>query len=187
MPDTIEQKYEFINGAEVMLAAASLPHLRIQRNLSIMIGNYLKGKRCEIFSEAKVVFDNNNWFQPDVLIVCDRNKMKLNHIDGAPEFIAEILSPTTQFRDFGIKKDIYEKYGVQEYWIIDPAAKTIMVYLLKDRKYVLDGVYHDYTEEEWDGLSEKEKSQQKLKLKISLYDDFEMDVREIFDSFPQIV
>lgn len=181
MPDTLEEEYELIDGEEVMLAAASIPHLRIQMNLARIIGNYLKGKRCKAFFEAKVVFDNKNWFQPDLLVVCDQNKIKLNHIEGAPDFIAEIISPTTQFRDLGIKKDTYEKFGVREYWMIDPIARNIVVYLLKDGKYQLDSTYHSYSEEEWEGLSAKEKAEQKLTLKLSLYDDLEIEVKEIFE------
>lgn len=181
MMEALEEKYEIIHGEEFMLAAASLPHLDIQRNLTRIIDTYLRGKRCKLYYEAMVVFDDNNKFQPDLLVVCDRNKLKGNHIEGAPDFIVEILSPATYFRDFGVKKDIYEKNGVQEYWIINPSDKTVMVYLLKKGKYELDNVYHSYNEEEWDALTEKEKSQQKLSLKLSLYDDLEIDVKEIFE------
>ena len=87
-----------------MLATATIPHIRIQRNLSNILYNYLKGKRCEVFTEAKVVFDKKNWFQPDLIVVCDKSKIKNAYIDGPPDFVAEILSPATQFRDFGIKK-----------------------------------------------------------------------------------
>lgn len=180
MLEMLEEEYEIINGEKVMLSAASIPHLRIQRNLTRILDNYLMGKRCEVFAEAMVVFGNRNKFQPDLLVVCDQNKIKETHIEGAPDFVVEVLSFATQLRDFGIKKDIYEKYGVREYWIINPKDKTIMVYLLKDGNYRIDNVYHSYTEEEWDALSDKEKSQQKLTLKLSLYDDLEIDVRDIF-------
>jgi len=176
-----EENYERINGEEVMLAAATIPHIRIQGNLSRIIGNYLKGKKCKVFSEAKVVFDNKNWFQPDLIVVCDRNKIKNTHIEGAPDFIVEVLSPTTQFRDFGIKKDTYEKFGVKEYWMINPKDETIMVYLLKNGKYILDMVYHSYSEDEWRWLTDKEKAEQSLALKLSLYDDLEIDIKEVFD------
>lgn len=182
MLDVLEQSHEVIHGEEVLLAAANLPHLRIQRNLSNILYNYLKGKRCEVFTEAKVVFDEKNWFQPDLIVVCDRNKMKLNHVEGPPDFVAEVLSPTTQFRDLGVKKDAYERFGVKEYWILEPSSRSVQVYLLKDGRYALDYVYHDYTEEEWEGLSEGEKGQQKLTLKLSLYDDLEIPVKEIFGS-----
>ena len=181
MKETREYEYELVNGKEVMLAAANLPHLRIQRNLSRIIDTFLRGKKCEVFTEAKVVFDDKNWFQPDLIVVCDRNKIKDTYIDGAPDFIAEVLSPTTQFRDLGIKKDSYERFGVQEYWIINPADKTVAKYLLRDGKYVLDSTYHKYTEEEWMWMTDAEKAEQRLKLKLSLYDDLEIDVEEVFE------
>ena len=65
--------------------------------------------------------------------------------------------------------------------MINPADKTITVYLLKDEKYILDGVYHIYSEEELEWLTEKEKIEQPLTLKLSLYDDLEIDLREVFE------
>jgi len=182
MPELAEyEKYELYDGKEVMLAAASIPHLRIQGNLSRIIGNFLRGKRCRVLTEAKVVFAKDTFFIPDVLVVCDRSKIKLNHIEGAPDFVAEILSISTQARDIGIKKDMYEKYGVGEYWLIDPKAQSITVYLLKDGRYVLEDVYHNATEEELEGLTEEERKAHKVSLKISLYDDLEIQVKEIFE------
>jgi Uma2 family endonuclease len=182
MPELAEyEKYELYDGKEVMLAAASIPHLEIQGNLYNIIKNFLKGKRCRVFTEAKVVFAKDTFFIPDVLVVCDRSKIKLNHIEGAPDFVAEILSISTQARDIGIKKDMYEKYGVGEYWLIDPKAQSITVYLLKDGRYVLEDVYHNATEEELEGLTEEERKAHKVSLKISLYDDLEIQVKEIFE------
>lgn len=181
MLEQIEESYEMINGEEVMLSAAAIPHIRIQGNLFNIIKNYLKGKRCRVFTEAKVVFEDKNWFQPDLIVVCDKNKIKETHIEGAPDFVVEVLSPATQLRDFGIKKDTYERFGVKEYWMINPADNTITVYLLKDGKYQIDGVYHSYTENEWRWLTEKEKAEQSLTLKLSLYDDLEIDLEEVFE------
>ncbi|MBR2214836.1 MAG: Uma2 family endonuclease [Selenomonadaceae bacterium] len=179
--DYSEPEYELINGQELMMAAASLPHLDVQGNLHHIIRNYLKGKHCRVYAEARVVFDDKNWVQPDIAVVCDKSKLKLNHIEGAPNFVAEILSPSTQSRDFNEKKKIYEKFGVPEYWIIDPFAKNVFVYLLEDGKYDRVDIYHLFSPEEWEGLDEKEKAAQKLTLKISLYDDLEIRLAEIFD------
>ncbi|MBR2216203.1 MAG: Uma2 family endonuclease [Selenomonadaceae bacterium] len=178
-----EQEYELIDGQEVRMFAASIPHTNIQVNLCTIIRNFLKGKHCKVFVEPRVVFDDKSWFQPDLAVVCDRRKIKLNCIQGAPDFVVEILSPTTASRDFGVKKDKYEASGVKEYWIIDPKAENIMVYLLQDGKYVLDNVYHRFTEEEWEGLdaAQKEAQQQKMSLKISLYDDLLIEVAEVFE------
>ncbi|MBQ7498868.1 MAG: Uma2 family endonuclease [Selenomonas sp.] len=177
-----DRKYEMENGKVVMLAAASIPHLRIQRKLSRIIDTFLQGKRCEVFTEAKILFEDRKFYYPDLLIVCDPSKVKLNHIEGAPDFVVEILSPTTAKRDLSIKKDTYEKHGVKEYWIIDPKSENITVYQLKDGKYELDEVYHNYTEEEWEGLDEEEQAQEKLKesIKVSLYDDLIIPVKDIF-------
>lgn len=176
------RKYEMENGKVVMLAAASIPHLRIQRKLSRIIDTFLQGKRCEVFTEAKILFEDRKFYYPDLLIVCDPDKVKLNHIEGAPDFVVEILSPTTAKRDLSIKKDTYEKYGVKEYWIIDPKSENITVYLLKDGKYELQDVYHNYTDEEWEGLEDDEKEQEKLKasIKVSLYEDLSIDLKDIF-------
>ena len=180
--DAENLSYELINGQEVMQAAASIPHLNIQWNLARIIGNYLRGKKCKALLEPKVIFDNDkNWFQPDLAITCNRNNIKLNHIQGAPDFVVEILSPTTATRDFTIKKDTYEQHGVKEYWIIDPKAENIFKYLLQDGKYELEGIFHNYTAEEWGGLTEAEKQEQQLTLKISLYDDLIIDIKEIFE------
>ena len=145
------RKYEMEHGKIYMLAAASLPHLDIQGNLSRIIRTFLLGKKC-------------------------------NHIEGAPDFVVEILSPTTAKRDLSVKKDTYEKHGVKEYWIIEPKSENVTVYLLKDGKYELQEVYHNYTEEEWEGLDEEEMEQERLKeaIKISLYDDLIIPVKDIF-------
>ena len=93
----------------------------------------------------------------------------------------EILSPSTRRRDITVKKDTYEKYGVKEYWLISPKEESIEVYLLQDGKYVLDNVYHNFDEEDWAALSEAEKAEQQLSLKISLYSDLEIQVKDIFE------
>lgn len=176
------RKYEMEHGKIYMLAAASLPHLDIQGNLNRIIRTFLLGKKCKVYTEAKVVFEDRTFYIPDLLIVCDRSKIKLNHIEGAPDFVVEILSPTTAKRDLSVKKDTYEKHGVKEYWIIDPKSENITVYLLKNGKYELQEVYHNYTEEEWEGLDEEEMEQERLKedIKVSLYDDLIIPVKDIF-------
>ena len=181
MSNAVEKKYELIDGKEVMMSPAHFRHAIIQGNLSRILSNYLLKKRCTVFTEFKVVFDDKSWYQPDLLVVCELSKVKQSYIKGAPDFVVEILSPATQKRDVGIKKDVYEKYGVKEYWIIDPKSESITAYLLQDGRYVVDNVYHNYTEEEWDDLSDEEKAEQNLTLKLSLYDDLEIDVKEVFE------
>ena len=181
MLDTAEKRYELVNGQEVMLAQPSINHITISVNLLHIIKGYLKGKRCRVFAEADVYFDENNHYIPDLVVVCDRNKIKNNYIDGAPDLAVEILSPSTGTRDLGIKKNVYEKFGVKEYWIIDPKSKSIIVYHLKEGKLEFDNRYAVLENWEEEALNEKEKAEHKLALKVSLYDDLEIEVKEIFE------
>ena len=176
-----EPRYELIDGQKIVMSPAGTNHQSIQLNLSLILGNFLRKKRCKLFLEHKVVFDNGFWLQPDLLIVCDRDKIKRTQIDGAPDFIAEILSPATELRDIGIKKDTYEKYGVKEYWIIDPGKKSVTVYLLTDGRYKADNVYRVFSPEEWEELTAEEQAEQKLTLKLSLYDELTIDINDIFE------
>ena len=76
---------------------------------------------------------------------------------------------------------VYEKYGVKEYWIVDPKAESIDAYLLKDGKFELDETYHNISDEEWEELSEEERAQERLSLKLSLYDELEIKVKDVFE------
>jgi len=173
-------KTETVAGRELMMSPPGISHINIQMNLGGIIWQFLKGKRCKVFSEAMLVLDGANRFIPDLMIVCDRKKIKAKYIDGVPDFVAEILSPSTRQIDIGTKKDTYEKFGVKEYWVIDPMSQTVDVYLLHNKRYVLDKSCHNYSPEDWDELTDKEKETAQLTLKISLYDDLIIDIKEIF-------
>ena len=175
------KKTERIQGKEIAMSPASIKHISIQRNLSTIIWNFLRSKRCQLFLEAEVVFDEENHLIPDLLVVCSQSKIKKNFIAGAPDFIVEVLSPSTRRRDVTIKKEIYERYGVKEYWIINPKDESIETYILRDGKFMLDNICHNFDEEDWDALSDAEKAEQKMSLKISLYDDLEIPIKDIFE------
>ena len=87
------RRKEIINGKIYMMAGTSVEHGDATRNLMLIFGGYLRGKKCRVFGEGiKVKFDEDSpETLPDVKIVCDPNKLKKNHIEGAPDFIAEIL------------------------------------------------------------------------------------------------
>ena len=181
MLDMIDKKYELINGKEVMMSPADTRHNRIKGNIALIICNYLKGKRGEAFFGTMVCFDELNHFIPDLLVVCDPNKIKYSCIDGAPDLVVEILSYSTGKRDYGIKKDVYEKFGVKEYWIVNPKDKSVLVYHLVNGKYELDDRYVVLEDWEEEAMNEEEKAEHRLKLKVSLYDDLEIEVKEIFE------
>lgn len=174
-------KVELVEGAEVLMSPASTGHNRIAGNLFLIIGNYLRGKRCRVFYETKVIFDEKNHYIPDLIVVCDRKKIKENAVEGPPDLVVEILSPSTQKRDLGVKKRVYEKFGVKEYWIVNPKSKSVEVYHLLENRFELDSVCAVLQDWEWEAMTEKEKREISLNLKVSLYDDLVIDVREIFE------
>lgn len=178
-----KRRVEKINGVTVMLSAMpAINHNRVVTNLVNIFSRYLRGKRCEAFFDGvQVHLDEENTFVPDAMIVCNKDIIKHNGIYGAPDLIVEVLSPSTGKNDRGPKKDVYERYGVREYWIADPKSKSVEVYQLRDGRFVLDNVYVVYEDWEWKQLSEEEKATAKLPLKVSLYDDFFVDVREVFE------
>ena len=173
---------EVINGKEVLMSPRpATKHAITAGNIYHIFRGFLKGKRCKAFFEHEVHLDENNIFVPDVLIVCDQNNIKTNWIDNAPELVVEVLSPSSAINDRGAKKDAYERAGVKEYWIVDPAAKSIEVYYLKDGRLVLDHVYMIFPPEEWERMTEEQRAAARLSVKVSLYDDLLVDVREVFE------
>ena len=174
-------RYEHINNRERLMTQPSVNHSRVANNLGGIIRNYLRGKKCQVFGDVDVYFDENTHYIPDVIIVCDKDKIKPDGIYGAPDLVIEILSPSTAKVDRTEKKATYEKFGVREYWLANPKDKSVEVYHLVDNAFLLDEIYHAYEPVEWKMLTEKEKAEQKLSLKVSLYDDFEIPVEEIFE------
>jgi len=82
-----------------------------------------------------VELDIETVVQPDIVVVCDNKKIDKKGCLGAPDIVVEILSPSTGYKDETSKLALYEKYGVREYWIVNPDAEYIMIYRLKDNKY----------------------------------------------------
>ena len=113
-------RYELIGGEVYDMSPANMKHIFIQRNLVRILDNFLRGKRCRVVFEAEVRFDEENRFIPDIAIVCNPEQIKSSYIAGAPDFVVEILSRSTRKRDITVKLHTYEKFGVKEYWVIDP-------------------------------------------------------------------
>lgn len=156
-------------------------HNTVIVNLSIVFGNYLKGKKCKVFANGiDVYLDEENNVIPDLMITCNRDIIKSNGVYGAPDLIVEILSPSTATNDKGYKKSLYEKFGVIEYWIIDIPSKSIDVYLLKDGKYILDYVYSIYPDYILEKMNEDEKQKIKINFKTSLFDDLVIELEDVF-------
>lgn len=174
-------RYELINGQEHLMTQPTINHSRVLNNLSGIMRSFLRGKRCKYFTEINVFLDDNNYFAPDLVVVCDKQKIKIDGIHGAPDLVIEVLSPSTAKYDRKEKKQIYEHYGVREYWLVNPKDKSVEVWHLIDGRFDLDYIYQAFEPIEWDMLTESEQQEMRLKLKLSLYDDFFVDVQEIFE------
>ena len=181
--DTRED-YELINGEVYMMSRPSIEHNDIAFNILSVFKKYLRGKKCRAFGEVDVFLDEENNFVPDAMIVCNPDIIKKDGIHGAPDLVVEILSPSSVRHDRFEKFQIYEKNGVKEYWIVDPTGKLVEVYHLVDGKFVIDGVYHPYSDEDLKYmLLEKERAEaaEMKMIKVSLYNDFIIDVADIFE------
>lgn len=131
LPET-GPRYQLIGGDLFMAPAPNRYHQEISRNLELMLGSYLKENPIGKMYHAPfdVVLDEFNVFQPDILFVSrDRYSILTDAgIEGAPDFIVEILSPKTARLDLDNKRKMYIRHGVRELWIIDPETRSILVY-----------------------------------------------------------
>jgi Uma2 family endonuclease len=123
--------YQLIAGEIIMSPAPDLNHQAISRTLFLQLSAFVFGNSLgELFyAPTDVYFNEHDTVQPDILFVStERNHiLKTERIEGAPDLVVEILSPSTGYYDLAKKKDVYEQYGVKEYWIVDPTLQSIEV------------------------------------------------------------
>jgi len=177
------RKYEMLDGKIYFMAHDSSNHAKIKGNIFAIFKNYLRGKKCQAFVDGvDVKFNKKDITEPDVMIVCNKDIIKKNWIEGAPDLIVEVLSPSTAERDLGYKKDLYEKYGVKEYWIVSQTDRSIQVYLLNEGVYKLDKLYQVYADYVLEAMDEEEINAIIKEFKTSLYDDLIISVEEVFEN-----
>ena len=124
-----------IDGASLVTPSPFARHQRISRRLALAIGNHLEARGGgELFFEIDTVFDDDHVFRPDLIVVTDDQRHNVHgHVQGAPKIVIEILSDPRH--DRVIKRALYERFGVEEYWIADPDADRVELH-----RHV-DGVY----------------------------------------------
>ena len=144
MPD--DERYELINGELIMAAAPNELHQRLIMGLIryFIIAADLGLGRAYV-APFDVVLSDHDVVQPDLLFVLKENEHIITtaNIQGAPDLVVEILSPSTSRRDWNEKRDMYAKYGVGELWIADPDERVVWVMALRDGEYEVVGKYGD--------------------------------------------
>lgn len=138
-------RYELIDGfAYLMAPAPDLAHQDIAGEIYFQVRRALEGKPCRAFiapvdvrlpktGEADDAVDTV--VQPDVLVVCDEAKLDRRGVRGAPDWVVEVISPASASHDQVIKRRLYERYGVREYWLVHPADRVVTIYRLLGKEY----------------------------------------------------
>ena len=131
MPEGV--RAELIDGVLYDMAAPSSTHQRIAGRLYRKIADFFdrNNRGCEAFIAPFAVFvndDDYNYVEPDIVVVCDKNKIKKDGCHGAPDLVAEVVSESGKTRDYLTKLRLYDDAGVGEYWIVDPESRRVITY-----------------------------------------------------------
>lgn len=152
-----ENRYEIIEGKLYLMSSPRIKHQVLAGEIYVQLSLFLKGKNCIPFiapvdvTLSKYKQDNKiyNVVQPDISVVCNREQLKDGRkITNAPSFIIEILSPSTSRKDRLEKMNLYQKYGVKEYWILDPVDMIVTPYILDEKGFYKVERNYDLTTEE---------------------------------------
>ena len=125
-------RVEVFEGIVYDMASPSEIHQTISTELTTILNNYVKSKKgsCRVFHAPFDVKLNENPLtivQPDLMIICNKDKLDGKQCNGAPDFIIEIASPNNASEDYIRKLFYYKNYGVREYWIVDPRRKNVTI------------------------------------------------------------
>ncbi len=138
-------RYELIDGrAYLMAPAPNLEHQDVAGEIYRQLRNALEDKPCRAFiapldvrlPKADETDESvDTVVQPDILVVCDESKLDRRGVRGAPDFVVEVLSPATASHDHVMKRRVYERAGVKEYWLVHPVDRMVTIYRLLDGEY----------------------------------------------------
>ncbi len=165
LPENV--RAELIDGQVYYMAAPSRIHQKILNFLNTEINIYIRSKdgSCEVYPAPFAVKlfedDDKTVVEPDISVICDPNKLTDRGCTGAPDWIVEIVSPSTSSHDYIRKLNLYAKAGVKEYWIIDPRTEKVFVYHLDQADVNADS----YTFQD--------------KIKVNIYDDLWIGFAEL--------
>lgn len=154
------QRAELIDGQIYMLAAPNRIHQWLVKEFTYLIEDYIRRRNgdCEVYPSPFAVFlnaDSEIYLEPDISVICDKSKLAEEGCNGAPDWIIEIVSPSSRPMDYNKKLFKYRTAGVREYWIVDYERNLITVYNFEHDEMT------DYTFTD--------------KVKAGIYEDFEID------------
>ncbi len=152
------QRAELIDGKIYYMAPPNTKHQRLVNFISTEINMYIRENNgeCEVFPAPFAVFlnkDGTNYVEPDISVICDKDKITDKGCNGAPDWIIEVVSPGNKPMDYFTKLFKYRTAGVREYWIVDPTKEMITVYrfekeTMEDYFFGEDvpvGIYEDFS------------------------------------------
>ena len=127
------QRAELIDGKLYAMAPPNRIHQKLVSRLTQTIGSFIDSNKgaCEVYPAPFAVnlnADDSTWVEPDISVICNKNKLSDRGCDGAPDWIIEIISPSTQSLDYLKKLWLYQKAGVREYWIVNPITHVVNVF-----------------------------------------------------------
>ncbi|MDR0455219.1 MAG: Uma2 family endonuclease [Treponema sp.] len=136
------ERFELIDGAAYAMSAPNTEHQQISMILSAALFNHFQDKPCQPFAapfDVRLFYEedesDDTVVQPDLVVVCDPEKLGEEGCQGAPDLVIEILSPSNTAIEMHRKLNLYLDAGVREYWVIDPEEKLVEIYDLKDERY----------------------------------------------------
>lgn len=140
---TGDERWEIIGGrAFAMSPSPGFRHQEICVGIGTELRAFLKGKPCRtLLAPMDVKLSDADVVQPDILVVCDPRKIAETHIEGPPDLVVEIASPSTASRERTLKLILYAKHGVKEYWIVTPYPHLVEVLLLDGETYRIHRVF----------------------------------------------
>lgn len=165
LPDGV--RAELFDGEMIMMSSPATIHQRIVVRLLVEIANKIRVRdgKCEVFASPGAVFlkdDGRNYVEPDLYVVCDRTKIDVKGCHGGPDWVIEVLSPSTKKLDYGKKLAAYIEAEVREYWVVDPEKRVIVVYSLENPDMPQIHEFGDV-------------------IPVGIYEDFDLDTAVIAD------
>ena len=126
-----DKRFELLDGELLMVPAPTTYHQRLSRRLFVRLEEFVTSRGLgEVFyAPCDVVLSDQDVVQPDLLFVSNERShiITSDNIQGGPDLVVEILSPSTTDRDLGYKRTLYSRHGVGEYWVVDPETRTVEV------------------------------------------------------------